>query len=45
LIAEKGMGSLWLEVTGPNDTTQFLLTMFGFDAKEGCDSWCTSNHC
>jgi hypothetical protein len=45
LIAEKGMGSLWLEVTGPNDTAQFLLTMFGFDAKEGCDSWCTSNHC
>ena len=31
LIAEKAMGSLWLEVTGPKDTAQFLLTMFGFD--------------
>jgi hypothetical protein len=43
LIAEKGMGSLWLEVTGSNDTAQFLLAMFGFDNKESCDSSCTSN--
>jgi hypothetical protein len=45
LVAEPGVGSLWLEVTGPNDTAQFLLTMFGFDAKEGCSSSCTFNHC
>jgi len=45
LVAEKGMGSLWLEVTGSNDTAQFLLTMFGFDNKEGYSSSCTSNHC
>jgi hypothetical protein len=45
LVAEKGMGSLWLEVIGPNDTAQFLLTMFGFDNKESCGSSCASNHC
>ena len=44
-VAEAGVGSLWLEVTGLYNTAQFLLTMFGFDAKEGCGSSCTSNHC
>jgi len=43
LVAEKGMGSLWLEVTGSNDTAQFLLTMFGFNNEESCGSSCTSS--
>lgn len=38
LIAEKEMGSLWFEITGPNDTAQFLLTMFGFNRQQDCDS-------
>jgi hypothetical protein len=45
LIAEKGMGSLWLEVTGSNDTAQFLLTMFGLDSKESCNSSCVPGQC
>jgi hypothetical protein len=45
LIAEKGMGSLWLEVNGSDDTAQFLLTMFGFDNKESYGSSCTSSYC
>ncbi|MDX2239867.1 MAG: hypothetical protein NW224_04205 [Leptolyngbyaceae cyanobacterium bins.302] len=30
LIAEPGAGPLWLKVSGPNNTSQFLLEMFGF---------------
>ncbi|MEW5859964.1 MAG: hypothetical protein AB1861_21690 [Cyanobacteriota bacterium] len=45
LTAEKGMGSFWLEVTGENDSAQFLMTMFGFDSKEGCSASCTSPNC
>ncbi|MER3432349.1 MAG: hypothetical protein C4288_02705 [Leptolyngbya sp. ERB_1_1] len=45
LLAEKGVGSLWLEVTGPNDTAWFLLAMFGFDIQESCASSCASKHC
>lgn len=33
LIAEPDAGSLWLEVSGPRETAQFLLEMFGFDAN------------
>jgi hypothetical protein len=33
LIAEPNAGSLWLEVSGPRETAQFLLEMFGFDAN------------
>ncbi|MGH2415328.1 MAG: hypothetical protein ACRDEA_16900 [Microcystaceae cyanobacterium] len=44
LIAEPGTGPLWLEVSGPNETAQFLLAMFGFGA-EGCDSSCISSQC
>lgn len=29
LSVEPGMGSLWFEVTGSNDSAGFLLTMFG----------------
>lgn len=28
------MGSLWLEGIGSKNTTQFLLTMLGFDNQE-----------
>lgn len=45
LIAEQGISSLWFEVSGPNKTAQFLLTMFGFDNEEGCDSMCVSSQC
>jgi hypothetical protein len=45
LVAEPGVGSLWLEMTGPGDTAQFLLTMFGLDTEEDCGSSRTSNHC
>jgi len=43
LIAEKGMGSLWLEVTSSNNAAQFLLTMFGFNSEGSCGSPCTSS--
>jgi hypothetical protein len=42
LIAEKGMGSLWLEVTGSDDAAQLLLSMFGFGHEESCSSSCIS---
>ncbi|GAP99507.1 hypothetical protein [Leptolyngbya sp. NIES-2104] len=45
LIAEKGMGSLWLEVTSSNDSAQFLLMMFGFDDKASSSSSYISNEC
>lgn len=44
LIAEPDTGPLWLEVSGPNDTPQFLLEMFGFG--ENCSEPSTnSSHC
>ncbi|NJK52194.1 MAG: hypothetical protein HC936_04025 [Leptolyngbyaceae cyanobacterium SU_3_3] len=42
LIAEKGIGSLWLEVIGSDDAAQFLLSMFGFGHEESCSSSCIS---
>jgi hypothetical protein len=42
LVAEKGMGSLRLEVTGASGTARFLLTMFGLDNEESCGSSCTN---
>jgi hypothetical protein len=44
LIAEPDMGSIWLEVSGLNDNTRFLLTLFGFD-EVCCDSPCFSSQC
>lgn len=33
LITEPDTGPLWLNVSGPSNTVQFLLVMFGFDDK------------
>jgi hypothetical protein len=37
LITEPDMGSIWLEVSGSDNSAQFLLSMFGFD-EETSDS-------
>jgi hypothetical protein len=34
LIVQPDAGPLWLEVSGPDDTPQFILMMFGFDEKK-----------
>ncbi|MDX2242377.1 MAG: hypothetical protein NW224_16960 [Leptolyngbyaceae cyanobacterium bins.302] len=41
LIAEPGAGPLWLEVSGPDNTFQLLLEMFGFG--ETCSKSPTSS--
>lgn len=43
LIVEPGTGPLWLEVSGPNNTSQFLLEMFGFG--ETCSKLPTNSSC
>jgi ribosomal protein S18 acetylase RimI-like enzyme len=45
LLAEKGRGSLWLEVTGSNDAVQVLLDLFGFDYTNSSDSSYGAGHC
>lgn len=44
LIAEPEAGPLWLQVSGPDNTPQFLFEMFGFD-RDQCASSGASCHC
>jgi len=45
LIAEPDTGPLWLEVSGPSDTLQFLLTMFGFNSNCSDSSVISGQYC
>ena len=44
LIVEPNLGELRLEITGEDNATEFLLTMFGLN-EAGCESVCLSSQC